>query len=152
MDIIYCTLSYVSKGALPLKTLVFYIYRSKDIMQYNQQLYTIYSSYSEDQLNPGRGSGGGGGEGGSPTSMGWQGNGGQPRGSGVAPVAPTQLVGIRTTLLHQKERERAWRDGSPKGGKLAVVRHGAMVLQWMRSGTAGTMSSSEGRGSSENCT
>jgi hypothetical protein len=59
MDIIYCTLSYVSKGALPLKTLVFYIYRSKDIMQYNQQLYTIYSSYSEDQLNPGRGSGGG---------------------------------------------------------------------------------------------
>jgi hypothetical protein len=30
---------------LPLKTLVLYIYRPRDTMQYNQQLYAICSSY-----------------------------------------------------------------------------------------------------------
>jgi hypothetical protein len=41
----YCRLPYVSRGALPLKTLVLYIYRRRDTMQINQQLYAIYSSY-----------------------------------------------------------------------------------------------------------
>jgi hypothetical protein len=41
----YCILSYVSRDILPLKTLILYIYRSRAIMQYNQQLYTIYSFY-----------------------------------------------------------------------------------------------------------
>jgi hypothetical protein len=45
IDIMYCRLPYVSEGSLPLKTLVLYIYRSRDTMQYHQQLYTIYSSY-----------------------------------------------------------------------------------------------------------
>jgi hypothetical protein len=45
MDIIYYRLPYVSRDALSLKTLVLYIYRSRDTMQYNQQLYAIYSSY-----------------------------------------------------------------------------------------------------------
>jgi hypothetical protein len=45
IDIIYCRLSYVSGGVLSLKTLVHYIYRSRGTMQYNQQLYVIYSSY-----------------------------------------------------------------------------------------------------------
>jgi hypothetical protein len=46
IDIMYCRLPYVSRGVLPLKTLVLYIYRSRGTMQYNQQLYTIYSSYT----------------------------------------------------------------------------------------------------------
>jgi hypothetical protein len=44
IDIMYCRLPYVSGGALPLKTLIFYIYRPRDTMQYNKQLYAIYSS------------------------------------------------------------------------------------------------------------
>jgi hypothetical protein len=44
----YCRLPYVSKGALPLKTLVLYIYRPRGTMQYNQQLYAIYSFYTHD--------------------------------------------------------------------------------------------------------
>jgi hypothetical protein len=47
IDIMYCRLPYVSRSALPLRTLVLYIYRPRDTMQYNQQLYTIYSSYRE---------------------------------------------------------------------------------------------------------
>jgi hypothetical protein len=35
IDIMYCRLSYVFGGALPLKTLVLYIYRSRGTMQYN---------------------------------------------------------------------------------------------------------------------
>jgi hypothetical protein len=42
----YCRLPYVSRDAFPLKTLVLYIYRPRGTMQYNQQLYAIYSSYS----------------------------------------------------------------------------------------------------------
>jgi thymidylate synthase len=34
MDIMYCTLSYVFECVLPLKTLVLYIYRSRDTTQY----------------------------------------------------------------------------------------------------------------------
>jgi hypothetical protein len=46
IDIMYYRLSYVSRGALPLKTLVLYIYRPRGIMQYNQQLYaTILSQF-----------------------------------------------------------------------------------------------------------
>jgi hypothetical protein len=45
IDIIYCTLPYVFRGVLPLKTLVLYIYRPRGTIQYNQQSYTIYSSY-----------------------------------------------------------------------------------------------------------
>jgi hypothetical protein len=45
IDIMYYRLSYVSRGALFLKTLVLYIYRSRGTIQYNQQLFTIYSSY-----------------------------------------------------------------------------------------------------------
>jgi hypothetical protein len=41
----YCRLPYVFRGALPLKTLVLYIYRLTGTMQYNQKLYAIYSSY-----------------------------------------------------------------------------------------------------------
>jgi hypothetical protein len=37
IDIMNCRLSYVSRGALPLKTLVLYIYRPRGTMQYNQQ-------------------------------------------------------------------------------------------------------------------
>jgi hypothetical protein len=37
IDIMYCRLPYVSRGALSLKTLVLYIYRSRGTMQYNQQ-------------------------------------------------------------------------------------------------------------------
>jgi hypothetical protein len=53
IDIMYCILPYVSRCALPLKTLVLYIYRPRGTMQYNQstnnqQLYPIYSSYTED--------------------------------------------------------------------------------------------------------
>jgi hypothetical protein len=44
IDIMFCRLPYVSRGALPLKTLVLYIYRLRGIMQYNQQSYAIYSS------------------------------------------------------------------------------------------------------------
>jgi hypothetical protein len=44
IDIMYYRLPYVSRGVLPLKTLVLYIYRSRGTMQYNQQLYAIYSS------------------------------------------------------------------------------------------------------------
>jgi hypothetical protein len=40
----YCRLSYVSRGALPLKTLVLYIYRPRGTMQYNQQSQPFYSS------------------------------------------------------------------------------------------------------------
>jgi hypothetical protein len=36
IDIMYYRLSYVSRGVLPLKTLVLYIYRPRDIIQYNQ--------------------------------------------------------------------------------------------------------------------
>jgi hypothetical protein len=36
IDIMYCRLPYVSRGALPLKTLVLYIYRPRDTMQYKQ--------------------------------------------------------------------------------------------------------------------
>jgi hypothetical protein len=42
----YYRLPYVSRGALPLKTLVLYIYRPRGTMKYIQQLYTIYSSYN----------------------------------------------------------------------------------------------------------
>jgi hypothetical protein len=45
IDIMYCRLPYVFRGVLPLKTFVLYIYRPRDTMQYNQQLYAIYSSY-----------------------------------------------------------------------------------------------------------
>jgi hypothetical protein len=45
IDIMYCRLPYVSRCVLPLKTLVLYIYRPRGTMQYNQQLYAIYSSY-----------------------------------------------------------------------------------------------------------
>jgi serine/threonine protein kinase len=44
----YCTLSYVSRVVLPLKTLVLYIYRPRGTIQYNQQLYVIYSSNKFD--------------------------------------------------------------------------------------------------------
>jgi hypothetical protein len=37
IDIMYCTLSYVSGVVLLLKTLVLYIYRSRGIMQYTIQ-------------------------------------------------------------------------------------------------------------------
>jgi hypothetical protein len=40
----YHRLPYVSIGALPFNTLVLYIYRPRGTMQYNQPLYTIYSS------------------------------------------------------------------------------------------------------------
>jgi hypothetical protein len=40
----YCRLAYVFRGALPLKTLVLYKYRSRGTMQYNQPLYAIHSS------------------------------------------------------------------------------------------------------------
>jgi hypothetical protein len=40
----YRRLPYVSGGALPFKTLVLYIYRSRGTMQYKQLLYAIYSS------------------------------------------------------------------------------------------------------------
>jgi hypothetical protein len=46
INIMYCSLPYVSRAVLPLKTLVLYIYRLRGIMQYNQQLYAIYSSYT----------------------------------------------------------------------------------------------------------
>jgi hypothetical protein len=36
IDIMYCRLPYVSRGALPLKTLVLYICRPRGTMQYNQ--------------------------------------------------------------------------------------------------------------------
>jgi hypothetical protein len=36
IDIMYCRLPYVSRGVLPLKTLVLYIYRPRDTMQYKQ--------------------------------------------------------------------------------------------------------------------
>jgi hypothetical protein len=45
MNIMYYRLPYVSRDVLSLKTLVLYIYRSRGTMQYNQQLYAIYSSY-----------------------------------------------------------------------------------------------------------
>jgi hypothetical protein len=35
IDIMYCRLPYVSRGALPLKTLVLYIYQPRGTMQYN---------------------------------------------------------------------------------------------------------------------
>jgi hypothetical protein len=41
----YCRLPYVSGGVLSLKTIVLYRYQSRSIIQYNQPLYTIYSSY-----------------------------------------------------------------------------------------------------------
>jgi hypothetical protein len=44
----YCRLSYVSRGALPFKTLVLYIYRPRGTMQYNQQLYANYPSNITD--------------------------------------------------------------------------------------------------------
>jgi hypothetical protein len=50
IDIMYCRLPYVSRFILPLKTLVLYIYRLRGTMQYNQQLYIIYSSYNKDQI------------------------------------------------------------------------------------------------------
>jgi hypothetical protein len=45
INIMYSKLSNIFRGVLPLKTLVLYIYRPRDIIQYNQQLYVIYSSY-----------------------------------------------------------------------------------------------------------
>jgi hypothetical protein len=42
IDIMYYKLPYISGDTLPLKTLVLYIYWSRDTMQYNQQLYAIY--------------------------------------------------------------------------------------------------------------
>jgi hypothetical protein len=48
IDIMYYRLAYVSRSALPLRTLVLYIYRPRGTIQYNQQLYVIYSSYTED--------------------------------------------------------------------------------------------------------
>jgi hypothetical protein len=45
IDIMYSRLPYVSRGVLPLKTLVLYIYWSRCTMQYNQQYYAIYSPY-----------------------------------------------------------------------------------------------------------
>jgi hypothetical protein len=51
IDIMYCRLPYVSRTVLPLKTLVLYIYRPRGRMQYNQQLYAIYSSYRSKPLN-----------------------------------------------------------------------------------------------------
>jgi hypothetical protein len=41
IDIMYCKLPYISGGALPLKTLILYIYRSRGTMQYNKKLYAI---------------------------------------------------------------------------------------------------------------
>jgi hypothetical protein len=35
IDIMYCKLPYISRGVLPLKTLVIYIYRPRGTMQYN---------------------------------------------------------------------------------------------------------------------
>jgi hypothetical protein len=45
IDIMYYRLSYISRSVLSLKTLVLYIYQPRGTIQYNQQLYTIYSSY-----------------------------------------------------------------------------------------------------------
>jgi hypothetical protein len=45
IDIIYFKLTYVFRCVLPLKTIIRYIYRLRGTMQYNQQLYVIYSSY-----------------------------------------------------------------------------------------------------------
>jgi hypothetical protein len=45
IDIIYCRLSYIFRGVLPLKTLVLYIYRLRGTMQNNQHSYPIYSPY-----------------------------------------------------------------------------------------------------------
>jgi hypothetical protein len=50
IDIMYCRLPYVSRGALPLKNLVVYIYRSRGTMQYKQQLYA--TKYSAAHLSP----------------------------------------------------------------------------------------------------
>jgi hypothetical protein len=36
IDIMYCRLSYISRGTFPLKTLVLYIYRPRGTMQHNQ--------------------------------------------------------------------------------------------------------------------
>jgi hypothetical protein len=47
----YCRLPYVSRGGLSLQTLVLYIYRLRDTMQYNQQSYVIYSSDSRYCIN-----------------------------------------------------------------------------------------------------
>jgi hypothetical protein len=40
----YYKLLYVFKVDLFLNIFILYVYRSKDIMQYNQQLYAIYFS------------------------------------------------------------------------------------------------------------
>jgi hypothetical protein len=48
----YCRLPYIFRGVLPLKTLILYIYRLRDIMQDNQQLYAIYSSYMVSDYVP----------------------------------------------------------------------------------------------------
>jgi hypothetical protein len=48
IDIMYYRLPYVSRGVLPFKTLVVYVYRPSGTIQYNQQLYAIYSSYTND--------------------------------------------------------------------------------------------------------
>jgi hypothetical protein len=50
----YYRLSYVSRCVLSLKIIVLYIYRPRDTMQYNQQLYTIYSSYEQWRVGVGR--------------------------------------------------------------------------------------------------
>jgi hypothetical protein len=51
----YCSLAYVSKGGLPLKTLVLYIYRPRGTMQYNQQSYShsilLIVSYEKTATN-----------------------------------------------------------------------------------------------------
>jgi hypothetical protein len=51
IDIMYCKLPYVSRDVLLLKTLVLYIYRPRGTIQYNKQLYTIYSSYRQEFHN-----------------------------------------------------------------------------------------------------
>jgi hypothetical protein len=53
IDIMYYTLPYVSGDVLSLKTLVLCIYRPRDTIQYNRQLYTIYSfnTTSNQSLN-----------------------------------------------------------------------------------------------------
>jgi hypothetical protein len=42
----YCRLPYISRGALPLRTLVLYIFQQRGTMQYIPQLYAINPSYT----------------------------------------------------------------------------------------------------------
>jgi hypothetical protein len=54
IDIMYCRLSYVFRGVLPLKTLVLYIYRSRGTMQYKQQASNLYAIYYSDRSHGAR--------------------------------------------------------------------------------------------------